>query len=47
MFIFDIIKQSKNNIMEKKKSKLTLIEIVWSVLTLLLFFKLIGGKDKK
>jgi hypothetical protein len=44
MFIFDIIKQSKNNIMEKKKSKFTIVEIIWCVLTLLLFFKFIGGK---
>jgi hypothetical protein len=48
MFIFDIIKQSKNNIMEKKKSKFTIFEIVWSALTVFLFFKaMTAKKDKK
>jgi len=47
MFIFDIIKQSKkNSIMEKKKSKFTIFEIIWSALTLLIFFKVIGRKGK-
>ena len=49
MFIFDIIKQSKkNNIMGKKKTKLTIFEIVWSALTVFLFFKaMTAKKDKK
>lgn len=49
MFIFDIIKQSKkNSIMEKKKSKITIFEIIWSALTVFLFFKgMTSKKDKK
>ena len=49
MFIFDIIKHSKkNDIMEKKKTKLTIFEIIWSALTVFLFFKaMTAKKDKK
>jgi len=47
MLILDIIKQSKKNIiMENKKSKFTIFEIIWSALTLLIFFKVIGKKSK-
>ena len=43
-----LLNKVKKYIMEKKKSKFTIFEIIWSALTVFLFFKgMTSKKDKK